>query len=77
MVAKYRLNAPADLDELFGNSLQTAGVWSADMAPENMLRSGFSSNVKRFQAGFVSSIDNRAMIEKQLRRMQHLRMIPA
>jgi nucleoside-diphosphate-sugar epimerase len=77
MVARYDLNAPADLGELFGNSLQTSRGWSADTAPENVLRSGFSSNIKIRQAGFASCVDNRVMLEHHLRRMQELRMIPA
>ena len=76
MVAKYGLNAPADLDELFGNSLQTSRGWSADVAPEAVLRSGYSSNIKIRQAGFHACIDSRRMIEKYVRRMQALRMIP-
>lgn len=76
MVAKYGLNAPADLGELFGNSLQTSRGWSADTAPEHVLRSGFSSNIKIRQAGFASCVDNRDMIEKHIRRMQEFRMIP-
>ena len=76
MVAKYGLNAPADLDQLFGNSLQTSRGWSADTAPEHILRSGFSSNIKIRQAGFSSCVDNRVMIEKHIRRMQEFRMIP-
>lgn len=76
MVAKYKLNAPSDLGELFGNSLQTSRGWSADTAPENILRSGFSSNIKIRQAGFHSCVDNRVMLEKHIQRMQELRMIP-
>jgi nucleoside-diphosphate-sugar epimerase len=76
MVRKYRLNAPADLHELFGNSLQIADNWAADCAAENVLKGGFSSNIKIRQAGFHACVDNRAMIEKHVRRMQELRMIP-
>lgn len=77
MVAKYDLNAPADLNELFGNSLQTSGGWSADVPPEDALRSGYSSNIKIRQAGFHSCVDNRVMVDKYVRRMQELRMIPS
>jgi nucleoside-diphosphate-sugar epimerase len=77
MVKKYRLNAPSDLKELFGNSLQIAGQWTNDTPPEGVLGSGFSSNIKIRQAGFQTCVDNRVMIEKHIRRMQELRMIPA
>lgn len=76
MVRKYGLNSPSDLDELFGNSLQTSRGWSADAAPEEVLRSGYSSNIKIRQAGFHSCVDNRVMVEKYVRRLQDLRMIP-
>lgn len=76
MVAKYGLNAPSDLDELFGNSLQTSRGWSADTPADKVLASGFSSNIKIRQAGFASCVDNRVMLEKHLRRMQDLKMIP-
>jgi len=46
MVAKYRLHAPADLQELFGNSLQTSQTWTADAVPGDRLASGFSSNIR-------------------------------
>lgn len=77
MVKKYRLNAPSDLKELFGNSLQIAGQWTNDTPPERVLGSGFSSNIKIRQAGFQTCVDNRVMIEKHILRMQELRMIPA
>jgi nucleoside-diphosphate-sugar epimerase len=76
MVKKYRLNAPSDLKELFGNSLQIAGQWTTDTLPERILGSGFSSNIKIRHAGFQTCVDNRAMIEKHIVRMQKLRMIP-
>jgi len=76
MVRKYRLNAPGDLQELFGNSLQTSRIWSADTPPGDRLGSGFSSNIKIRQAGFHSCIDSRVMIRHQVRRMQELRIIP-
>jgi nucleoside-diphosphate-sugar epimerase len=76
MVEKYRLNAPADLGELFGNSLQTSRVWSAAASPGDRLASGFSSNIKLRQAGFHACVDNRTMIEKHVQRMRDLRMIP-
>jgi nucleoside-diphosphate-sugar epimerase len=77
IVRKHRLDAPADLGEFLGTSLQVARGWTTDTAPENILRSGFSSNIKIRQAGFHACIDNRAMIEKHIRRMQALRMLPA
>jgi hypothetical protein len=76
MVRKYDLNAPTDLRELFGNSLQTSRGWTADTPAEHVLRGGFSSNVKIRQAGFQGCVDNRVMIEKHIRRMHELRMIP-
>jgi nucleoside-diphosphate-sugar epimerase len=76
MVRKYRLNAPSDLKELCGNSLQIADQWTTDMPAERILGSGFSSNIKVRQAGFHSCVDNRVMIEKHILRMQQLRMIP-
>jgi hypothetical protein len=77
IVRKYELNAPADLKEFLGTSLQVARGWTTDAAPENILRSGFSSNIKIRQAGFQACVDNRVMIEKHVRRMQALRMLPA
>jgi hypothetical protein len=77
MVKKYDLNAPADTTELFGNSLQIADGWANDTPPERLLGGGFSSNIKIRQAGFDVCVDNRVMVEKYVRRMQDLRMIPA
>ncbi len=77
IVKKHNLNAPTDVRELFGNSLQTARGWTADTPPEHILRAGYSSNIKLRQAGFHACIDNRVMIEKHIRRMQQLRMLPA
>jgi nucleoside-diphosphate-sugar epimerase len=77
MVQRHRLNAPPLLADLFGNSLQTSRSWSADVPAEDVMRSGFSSNIKIRQAGFHACVDNRVMVEKHIRRMQELRMIPA
>ncbi len=77
IVRKYDLNAPMELKEFLGTSLQVSRGWTTDAAPENVLRSGFSSNIKIRQAGFQACIDNRVMIEKHIRRMQTLRMLPA
>jgi nucleoside-diphosphate-sugar epimerase len=76
MVRKYGLRAPEDLKELFGESLEVGGAWTAPIAPTDVVRYGLASTVKIRQAGFLHCIDTADMIRKYMRRYQELGIIP-
>jgi nucleoside-diphosphate-sugar epimerase len=70
MVKKHRLNAPGNLDDLLGTSLQLGGAWTADVPPDYVFGSGILSTIKLRRAGFHGTIDTRAMFAKHIRKMQ-------
>jgi len=76
MVRKYGLRAPEDLKQLFGESLEVGGAWTAPIAPTDVVRYGLASTVKIRQAGFDRCIDTADMIRKYMRRYQELGIIP-
>jgi nucleoside-diphosphate-sugar epimerase len=76
MVRKYGLRAPENLKELFGESLEVGGAWTAPIAATDVVRYGLASTIKIRQAGFHHCIDTADMIRKYMRRYQELGVIP-
>lgn len=76
MVRKYELNAPEDVEALFGGSLQMNGAWSAEAPEGNPLRWGLVSTIKIRQAGFDRCVDSLEIIRKYTRRYQELGILP-
>ena len=76
MVRKYSLRAPENLKELFGESLEVGGAWTAPIAATDVVRYGLASTIKIRQAGFHHCIDTADMIRKYMRRYQELGVIP-
>ena len=75
MVRRYELDAPEDVEALFGGSMQMSNV--ATEAPEgNALRWGLVSTIKLRQAGFGRCVDSLEMVRKYARRYQELRILP-
>jgi len=76
MVDRYGLQAPRDLNELLGTSLQIAGMLSNDVPPEDVLRWGLLSTIKIRQAGFTGCVSSFDSLRKYIERYQDLRVIP-
>jgi nucleoside-diphosphate-sugar epimerase len=76
MVRKYGLRAPENLKDLFGESLEVGGAWTAPIAAADVVRYGLASTIKIRQAGFHHCIDTADMIRKYMRRYQELGVIP-
>jgi len=76
MVQRYELDAPRDVNALFGGSMDMGGGWSAEAPEGNPLRWGVLSTIKLRQAGFSRCIDTLEMVRKYVRRYQELRILP-
>jgi nucleoside-diphosphate-sugar epimerase len=76
MVRRYKLNAPEDVEALFGGSMEMSNV--ATEAPGgNALRWGLLSTIKLRRAGFALCVDSLEMVAKYARRYQELRILPS
>jgi nucleoside-diphosphate-sugar epimerase len=76
MVRKYGLCVPGDLGQLFGESLEVGGSWTADIAPADVVRYGLASTIKIRQAGFHACVDTAEMVARYMRRYQTLGFVP-
>lgn len=76
MVRRYALNAPEDLDAIFGGFMDVSGGWSGEAPGGNPLRWGLVSTIKLRQAGFHDCVDSFEMIRKYARRYRELRILP-
>lgn len=76
MVQRYGLDAPRDVEALFGGSMDMGGGWSAEAPEGNPLRWGVVSTIKLRQAGFSRCIDTLEMVRKYVRRYQEVRILP-
>lgn len=76
MVQRHGLEAPRDVDALFGGSMTMGGAWSAEAPEGNPLRWGVLSTIKLRQAGFSRCVDTLEMVRSYVRRYQELRILP-
>ena len=76
LVARHRLNAPADLADLLGATPQIVDVWSEALPPTRKLLSGISSTIKLRQAGFGACADSTATFAKYVARYRALGIVP-
>lgn len=76
MVRRHALNAPEDVDALFGGFMDVSGGWSGEAPGGNPLRWGLVSTIKLRQAGFGGCVDSFEMIRKYARRYRELRILP-
>lgn len=76
MVLTHKLNAPQEVDKLFGGSMQTGGSWTSEAPQGNPLWWGLVSTIKVRRAGFHQCIDTFEMLRKHVRRYRALRVLP-
>lgn len=76
MVRRHGLNAPEDVNALFGGSMDMSSGWSGEAPGGNPLRWGLVSTIKLRQAGFHKCVDSFEMIRKYARRYRELRILP-